>query len=267
MISCTLVTAFYNFPAKKYHTNNYLIWMKAFLENTNNNMVIYTDNQNSYDIISEYRKKYKDKTKIIIEPIENLYCYQFNNYWDKDLLRDHERAYHNQMLYIIWNEKTMFMYKTYKNNPFNTEYYAWIDIGMIRSSEYIKFLYNFPSNKRLEEIDKNKVHLVVINNFTKDELNSNTPTEMFRYVDRLGAGMILCHIDIIEKWTEEYYNMLRKFMNNNLFSGKDQSIINNLYIKYKNELIELVSTDDLSIIDNKWFYMLYFLSDYYIKIN
>lgn len=53
-MSCTLVTAFYNFPAKKYHTNNYLVWMKAFLENTNNNMIIYTDSQESADIISKF---------------------------------------------------------------------------------------------------------------------------------------------------------------------------------------------------------------------
>lgn len=266
-MSCTLVTAFYNFPAKKYHTNNYLVWMKAFLENTNNNMIIYTDSQESADIISKFRENFKDITKIIIEPFQNLYCAKFQNYWDKDLYRDHERSYHNQMLYIIWNEKTMFMYKTYKMNPFNTEYYAWIDIGMVRNQNYIKFLHNFPSKKRIEQLDKSKVYLVVINKFTENELNSVVPSETFRYVDRLGAGMIMCHIDIIEKWKTEYYNMLELFMNNNLFSGKDQSIINSLYIKHKNKFIELVDTDDLTQIDNKWFYMLYFLSDYYISNN
>ncbi len=264
---CTIVTAFYNFPAKKYHTNNYLMWMKAFLENTNTYMVIYTDSQESCNIISDFRKQFIEKTKIIIEPFQNLYCAKYQNYWDKDLQRDHERSYHNQMLYVIWNEKTMFMYKTYKMNPFNTEYFAWMDIGMVRNKEYIKFLNNFPSSKRLEEINKNKVHLVVINEFTNEELYSSVPSEIFRYVDRLGAGMILCHIDIIERWKNEYYDMLNMFMNNNLFSGKDQSIVNSLYIKYKDEFIELVSTNDLRQIDNKWFYMLYFLSDYFVDIK
>ena len=120
-------------------------------------MVIYTDSQESADIISKFRENFKDITKIIIEPFQNLYCAKFQNYWDKDLYRDHEMSYHNQMLYVIWNEKTMFMYKTYKMNPFNTEYYAWIDIGMVRNQNYIKFLHNFPSKKRIEQLDKSKV--------------------------------------------------------------------------------------------------------------
>ena len=52
--------------------------------------------------------------------------------------------------------------------------------------------------------------------------------------------------------------MLDNFIENNIFSGKDQNILNNIYIKYRNNLIELIIPEK-NIID-KWFYMLYYIS-------
>lgn len=261
--TCTLVSAFYNFPKKKTTNDNYDIWIKNFLENTDAYMVIYTDSQETAEYLHKYRINFAEKTKIYIQDVKELYCYQFYDYWTKDLNRDHEKAYHNQNLYIIWNEKTMFMYKTFLANPFNTDFYAWIDIGMVRKIDYIKLLQSFPSSKRLEKLKKDKVYILLINLFTTQEINSAVPSEIFRYKDRVGGGMILCHKNMIEKWTNEYYNMLNSFMENDLFAGKDQSIMANIFVKYRQELIELVIAKDLNVMDNIWFYMLYFLSDYY----
>jgi hypothetical protein len=260
---CTLITAFYNFPKKKTSNSNYDIWIKNFLENTDAYLVIFTDSQETASYLAKYRENFAEKTKIYVEEVEKLHCSLYYNYWTKDLERDHEKTYHNQNLYTIWNEKTMFMYKTYKMNPFNTEFYAWIDIGMVRKLEYIKLLQSFPSSNRLQKLKKDKVYVMLINQFTNDELNTTVPSESFRYKDRIGGGMILCNKNMVEKWTKEYYTMLSEFMRADLFAGKDQSIMANLYVKYRSNLIELVVAKDFNVIDNIWFYMLYFLSDYY----
>lgn len=259
----TLVTAFYNFPKKKTSNSNYDSWIKNFLENTDAYLVIFTDSVETATYLMKYRENFIEKTKIYIEEPEKLHCFKYYDYWTKDLERDHEKAYHNQNLYIIWNEKTMFMYKTYKMNPFNTDYYAWVDIGMVRKTEYIKILQSFPSSNRLQSLKQNKVYVMLINPFTSDELDVTIPSETFRYKDRIGGGMILCHKNMVETWTNEYYTMLNEFMNSDLFAGKDQSIMANLYINHRSNLIELVVAKDFNVMDNIWFYMLYFLSDYY----
>lgn len=261
--TCTLVTAFYDFPKKKASNSSYDTWIKNFLENTDAYMVIYTDSELTADYLAGYRKNFQDKTKIYVECLKDLYCYKYYDYWTKDLARDHEKAYHNQHLYIIWNEKTMFMQKAYDRNPFNTDFYAWIDIGMVRKTEYIKLLQSFPSSKRLQTLKKDKVYVMLINRFMIDELSQQVPTETFRFKDRIGGGMILCSKEMIPIWTKEYYGMMDEFMKADLFAGKDQSIMANIFLKYRTDLMILVVARDLNVMDNIWFYMLYFLSDYY----
>lgn len=264
---CTIVTAFYNFPKKKSSNLQYDRWIKNFLENTNAYMVIFTDSHETAGYLWGYRQKFIEKTKVLIEKLEDLSCYQYYDYWSRDLARDHEKAYHNENLYIIWNEKTMFMYKAYILNYFDTEFYAWTDIGMVREDRYIKLLESFPSSKRLAKLQKNKVYILLINHFTNEEMTTVTPTETFRFKDRIGGGMILCNRHILEKWTQEYYKMMKNFMEADMFAGKDQSIMANLVLKYKTEFIEIVVAKpaDYRVMDNIWFHMLYFLSDYYIE--
>jgi len=267
MSTCTLVTAFYNFSHKKHSNNNYATWIKNFLENTNAFMVIYTDSNETAQFLAQYRKNFVEKTKIIVEDVKHLYCHQYYDYWTKDLQRDHEKSYHNQELYIIWNEKTMFMYKAYILNYFKTDFYAWVDIGMVREQRYLELLESFPSPNRLASLKKDKAYILLIQAFTHEEINVQTPSEIFRYKDRIGGGMILCHQDVIEKWTSEYYKMMRSFMEADMFAGKDQSIMANLFVKYKSDLIEIVIPKpiDFTVMDNVWFHMLYFLSDKYIR--
>ena len=159
------------------------------------------------------------------------------------------------------------MFKAYILNHFNTDFYAWVDIGMIRETRYIKLLESFPSANRLATLKKDKAYILLIQHFTQEELHIQAPSEVFRYKDRIGGGMILCHRDIIERWTAEYYKMMKCFMEADLFAGKDQSIMANLFIKYRSDLIELVvpKPRDFTVMDNVWFHMIYFLSDYYIQ--
>lgn len=259
--TCTLVTAFYNFPEKKHSSSKYLEWIANFLCNCDNYMIIYTNDKETADILYEYRNSFLSKTKIIIEPIIDFYTYKYIEKWHENVLIDHERRYHNPNLYMIWNEKTMFMYKSSKYDYFNTEFYAWVDIGMIRNTNDIVYIKDFPNKERLENIRRDKVYLLEVEDFEKDELNYNIPTEEFKYKNRCGGGMILCSINIIEIWVQEYYSMLNEFMNKSLFAGKDQSIMNNIYIKYNSDLIELVKPINSPI--DKWFYMIYFLSNFY----
>lgn len=256
---CTIVTAYYEFPKKKHTSNSYFEWITNFLPNIDSYMIIFTDEQ-SYEKLHKLRIKYLEKTVIIIKPLENLYCYQFMDYWEKDFNRDHERMHH-PYLYIIWNEKSMFMLQAVKINPFNTNYYAWTDIGMVRDTEYIPHISKYPNKEIIKTLKKDKIYLLNLNDFSDNDLQYSAPTELFRYQNnvRTGGGVILGHKDIIPVWTNEYYKMMNEFIQNNYFAGKDQSIMSNLYLKYRDIFIELIKPINSPI--NYWFYLLYYFGN------
>ena len=139
---CTLVTAYYNIGKKKHNDSAYYNWISNFLPNLDCYMVIFTD-EISYNFLLECRKNFLDKTKVILLPLEKFYTFQYIEYWRRDYERDHER-YHSIGLYLIWNEKSMFVKRAIELNAFNTEYYCWADIGMVREKYYIEHIKTFP---------------------------------------------------------------------------------------------------------------------------
>lgn len=256
---CTIVTAFYDFPKKKHTSNSYINWINNFLPNVDSYMVIFTDNK-SYDFLHNLRKNYLDKTVILIVPLENLFCYKFIKYWEIDYGRDHERV-HDPLLYIIWNEKTMFMQKALEMNPYNTDFYAWTDIGMVREQGYIPYITKYPNKEIMKTLRKDKIYLLNLNPFNEEDLAHYGATDIFRYKNdvRTGGGVILGHKNIIPIWTKEFYIMMAEFMNNNFFAGKDQSIMSCVYLKHRGNLIELVKPQTSPL--NHWFYLLYYFGN------
>jgi len=256
MNNITIVTAFYNFDKKKHSSSNYYNWIKNYLPNIDANMIIFTDN-NSYNFILPFRKNLEHKTKIIILDLEKFYTYKYLDKWNNDILIDHERGYHSIQLYMIWNEKAHFLKYAININPFNTDYFIWTDIGMVREEYYIEHIKTFPNINKFQK--KDKVYILNIDNMISDnDYNISIPTEKYRYVNCMGAGVIAGHKDILIDMIDKYYLMLEEFISNNFFAGKDQSIYTNLCIKYK-DLFEIIKPIQ-SPLNNDWFYMLYFFS-------
>jgi hypothetical protein len=256
---CTIVTAFYDFPKKKHTTNSYYEWINNFLPILDSYIIIFTD-EKSYEYIHNLRKNFLEKTVILIVPLENLFCYKFIDYWNRDYQRDHEKN-HDPLLYIIWNEKSMFMQKSMELNPFNTDFYAWTDIGMVRDKEYIPHIHKYPNPEVIKTLKRDKVYILNLNLFNSEDLSYNGACELFRYKNdvRTGGGVILAHKNIIPEWTKEYYNMMIEFIKNDYFAGKDQSIMSCVYLKNRENLIELIKPRPCPI--NHWFYLLYFFSN------
>lgn len=258
--STTIVTAFFDFPEKKHTSQRYIEWMKNFLPNTSAPMVIYTD-EGSYDMIQTLRSAHADSTIIIKTRIEDFHCYKMLDYWNRDLTRDHERGYHNTALYMIWNEKSMFIKRAMDSNYFSTEYFMWCDIGMVREERHIKHLTGFPSTEFIRTL-QNRVYLLSMGDFTEEELKMSGATDIFRYKNKIGGGVIFGHRDVLKVWVHEYYKMLDEFMKNDCFAGKDQSVMACVYLKNR-DLIHLVRPRP-SPFDSPygpWFYMLYFFGN------
>lgn len=253
---CTIVTAYYDFPYKKHSSNLYSTWIKRFFSNIKANIVVFTDEKSSNVLKNVIEDM--NNIRIIIFPISQFYTARFFSYWQKDFQRDHER-YHNPNLYMVWNEKTMFIQRAMKMNLFNTEYYAWTDIGIMRDDKHIPYISNYPNPTIIQTLKKDKVYLLNIDDFTEDDLRETEATERFMKCNRIGAGVIFGHKTILEKWTHFYYDMLNDFMSNDFFTGKEQSIMACVYLKHRESLIELIKPIESPI--DPWFYMLYYLGN------
>lgn len=253
---CTIVTAYYDLPFKKHSSSNYSIWMGYFFNTIKSNIIVFTDTKSSkmlFDLCKDMKN-----VKTIIFPLEKFFTFKYIDYWKKDYERDTEK-YHNPYLYMIWNEKSMFIRHAIHINPFNTEYYAWTDIGMIRDPEQIKYVNMYPNPNIIKTLKNDKVYILNIADFTEQELRETDVTQIFKYKNRIGGGVIFGHKDVLMEWYKIYYDMMSAFMKNDYYAGKDQSIMACVYLKYREKLIELVKPTYSPI--NKWFYMLYYLGN------
>lgn len=257
MKDITIVTAYIEIPKKKFSSLTYYNWIINYLRILKQTkIVIYTNSEIIINLINEIRKGYLEYTKIIKVNIEDLYSYKYIDYFNKDYERDMER-YHDPLLYLIWNNKISFIYETYKKKYFETELYAWTDIGMIRNEETFEILKNLLPLNSIEKINKEKVYLLEVEKFKEEELNYKEEKPYKFTENRCGGGVILCSKENIEELNKNYYEMIDKFIENDIFSGKDQNILNNLYIKNK-EKIELIEPKNSPF--DKWFYMLYYMA-------
>jgi hypothetical protein len=241
----TAVTCYYNLDNKsKYDHHTYITWMKNFLNNLNCYLVIYTDNEN-YQLIKELRIQYMDRTKIIIKNFDKLFMYYYTD-WNYQLELDPEKNIHSKELYIIWNEKTNFIKETYKLNPFNTDWYIWLDIGSCRNRQHYGDITNeqlnkWPNQNKLNSLPKDKVTFCLTNlsfNYLLENINGITHNDL-KYSHHVG-GLFILHKDFIESFHSLYYNTMNKFIENNRFIGKDQNLLCNILIinhNYVNLLI------------------------------
>lgn len=247
----TIVTGYFELDISKASPDKYRLWMSNMLMN-NNPMVIFCD-ENSYNTINELRKGNETNTRIIITDFEEFLCYRYVNHFHNHMRLDHElKRGHNLFLYMIWNEKSNFLKRAIELNPFNSDYFLWVDIGCFRlpNTEFL----NWPNPKRIEEIPKDKVLLLSVEPFSPIELSIYKLEDLpnFQRANRIGAPIFGGGKEILLKWHQLYYQMLECFIINNRFIGKDQSIMNSVYL-INREICELISWK--TPCNNMWFYL------------
>ena len=148
-----------------------------------------------------------DKTKIIsIELTETLMATAYNeDFWIKQHEMDPEADIHPDFrLYWIWNEKANLLKKALDMNPFNSDFFAWVDIGYFRTKEYLgqKMIGSIPDDlKRDQDLLLDVSSLVNGQNY-------------------IGGGFIGGFVEGVSKWCMKYYLTLES--NKNAFIGKDQ---------------------------------------------
>lgn len=250
----TIVTCYFKLDVSKASHELYSEWMKNMLAN-NNPMVIFCDHH-SAPVIKELRPN-NDNTKIIVMSYEDFYCYKYVTVFVQHTRIDPEkRVGHSIPLYLIWNEKSNFLKRAVELNPFSTDYFLWVDIGCFReqNTQYL----NWPNPAKIAALPKNKMLLLSVYPFTRQELMTNSLQNLpsFRYVNRIGAPIFGGDRAAILTWHAKYYEMLEFFIRIHWFIGKDQTIMNCVYLLNR-KLCALVPS--IPTQKDRWFYLQDFL--------
>lgn len=100
-------------------------------------MVIYTS-PDMTPMFDKLRSHASNITRIIPmklnETLMSKYGIQF---WEDQHEKDPEKKIHpHYYLYWIWNEKLEFLRRTIELNPFNSDFFAWVDSGYLREQSY-----------------------------------------------------------------------------------------------------------------------------------
>jgi hypothetical protein len=253
----TIVTGYFKLKQSKASHEKYSQWMSNMLI-INNPMVIFCDVE-SVDLIKTLRNLHLDKTKIIPIDISEFYSYRYLEDFLEHTKMDTElRVGHSVELYMIWSEKSHFLKRAIDMNPFQTDYFVWCDIGCFRvpNTLYLKW----PSPDRVNALPKDKVLLLSVVPFSESELNIDALEKLpsFQFNNRIGGTIFAGTGKILLEWHNKYYEMLEHFIRINRFIGKDQSIMNSVYLLNR-EMCHLVNWEKGC--RDSWFYLQDYLSD------
>ena len=202
----TIVTAYFDMRSK-HSSREYSAWMANMLS-LQDAMVIYT----TYDMIPKimrHRAHARNRTHIVATKLEDtkMGTRYDSAFWNAQHILDPERGSHPDVrLYWVWNEKTELLKRAVELNPFQSNFFAWVDIGYFRGRRYNGqfMIKTIPPTLRTDQVLMLDVTSIVDSKWGK----------------YLGGGFIGGYADGIRQWHTKYYATLDK--NKHSFIGKDQ---------------------------------------------
>jgi teichuronic acid biosynthesis glycosyltransferase TuaG len=243
----TVVSAF--FPMKsKFVPKQYLEWIAPFWSSIDCNLVFFTTEE-YVPFIESIRSNYSSKTRIICMDFQecNAYKKYSKQFWIDEEKKDFETC-HSSDLYAVWYEKKEFVLKAIEKNYFNSSKYVWMDAGICRSVDWLQHIKRFYSYK----IPNDSFLILKITDF-EEEID-------LQKKNCVGGGVLA---GTREKWiqfSEKYDDMLQKFVKENKFVGKDQTLIATMY-KESPSFFTMISHPNYFNEFMCWFTLLFYLAD------
>lgn len=249
-MSTTLVTALFDIGRGEWDNifkrphSEYLSYFRNVLS-IDANFVVYVDEQNLQDIENIRREIDKDlsKTKIITKNFKDLeVCQKFlermkqvmgSVEFKQQLIESHTP----EMLYAEYNainfNKISFVTETIKQNPFNSEYFIWIDAGYAHNNfpkEILKKKY--PDDFKIKTLDDNKVHFMSLCEESEIGLKTYTDPRV-----SITGSMFAGKKDPLLEFKNICFFLIEEFLNANAVN--DDQAIYALAYKFKKDLFNI----------------------------
>lgn len=237
----TVVTAYYRVESKFNH-DVYIQWMRYFFESIQACIIVYTD-------VPEVLATFQGPLVIVESRIkltsfmDSLHTSD-DTFWTAQLHQDTEREAHKSYkLYWVWMSKIFFVDHAANWNPFASDFFAWLDIGILRNQHQQRDLTNYiPS----ASFDRGAVLYGQVEPFQAEDL-SLSPDGLchhkFERQVRLAGGLFLIHKSMTGQWKDAFIQTWRQYaLVDKYFAGKDQDILAVLCIQ-RTDLCQLVASD------------------------
>jgi len=255
----TVVSAYYEMSSK-YKKQDYLKWIRQFLEKIPCYLVFFTE-EHLVPFIKECRRNFEDKTVIITLSRDNWEAnkrYQ-QSIWDNLSTKDPEKdIVTSSELYKVWYEKSEFVLRAIELNPFGHSDFVWTDAGIFRDPRLVKLAMGFP---RAGRIPTNRIMLLNVWAFVRnDDVIREVNGEFFpgggEDRPRIGGGIIAASKELWLEFSRLYKSTIERYRKADIFWGKDQTIFKTLVLENKTKfsLIELKPTAP-----EMWFYSVLYL--------
>jgi hypothetical protein len=238
----TLVTCYYIVKSKA-DLSTYIKWASNFLPNVKNcNIVVYTD-EKAYPFLKAIveGKDGKDTSNIafVIKPMEQFHNYKYKEQWLKNQEKNYLLSHVSWELQLIWAEKATFVKQAYENKYFDSDWYAWCDIGYFRGRECdmeCEYISSWPKLSHLDNLSHNTIYYVRVNNddrymqaLSSIILNKNSkgmpkvpiPPDQVS----IGGCFFLTYHTNIDWWWRTYDKRLSEYFENEYLVKDDQIIV------------------------------------------
>jgi hypothetical protein len=230
------------------HNNTYMYWFKNLLS-LDINLYIKTESK-FVETIREARKNI-DPSKTIIEEvsIKDLTSYKlFNTKLEQLMYSDEFRniVVHSDVpemskpLYnVLMFEKVNFLKDVVRDNPFNTEYFSWVDAGFIRSEDDLKGIASWPDLDKLD-IKENKTKFFCINKNINDHV-PNIKDHLLSQMRLIKGTVFFLHKNAIGQLCTLFNSKVEEYINKGVI-GSDEKIFDICYMASP-ELFDLYQCD------------------------
>lgn len=190
----TIVSGFWLVGAK-HSITNYRKWFANTLRI--NCPYVFFATKEIIEIIKEYRKELP--TYYVELDISEFYTYRFRN-----TIGTQPQHCPSKELNMIWNEKCFLIRKAAKLNPFNSEFFAWIDAGISTYRNKMPSADPLPRSKLLDQVPHDKFL------FTSSESPNFNPNGKgyYHYI----SGCFMMHISFTKTWLKIYKKYLNQLL-------------------------------------------------------
>jgi hypothetical protein len=239
----TIISVYFPFPSK-HSKDKYARWIKNFVNSVSSPLAIFTD-ETSKDYILKLKPDLKLHTIFYLyenvwDVLKQLENERNKNYKEKYMLeqydKDPEKKIHNPNLYGVWNIKAFITNKIAEENPFNSSFFIYTDIGAFRD----QIIQDWPDKNFIKSLSnrlKNKVLFGQIQEFTHDP---NDFKNSFISLDLIEGGFFAGNKKAIKNFKTSFYNLHDELLEQGIFIGKDQKIMNLYTFKNnKNEVVRM----------------------------
>lgn len=224
-MTITITTCLYDIRKKEHSTCQNITTMENYLELSRHMlsvrlpMVVFTDEEEIVEHVYKTRLEYEllDKTLIVRLPFEQTFFYK-----DLDTLKQRMEEFHivnwNQdkdtPLYILLNNnKFDFLKRSMEINPFQTDFFLWMDMGIqhctkATEKEWLDISETWPP---FIEQDRDHIHQLRIHTVTKP--NDMSWKDYFRMIyHHVGGGLFGGYKDRLKEYIRLFQDQWHKIL-------------------------------------------------------